>query len=420
MKIHSLIISTCIFFTSLAYAQNKSIEELISEVDFSKEGVIVSEQEKEAVISSMKLARNLAKLATEKNGYPYRRDVHVKGTGCVRAEFSVNGDIPKRFQHSIFSDPGQTYLAWVRFSNGDTLVNPDKKADARGMAIKVMGVTGEKIAPEFSGAATQDFLMINNPVFFNRNIFDYADDMRYLSKLERTKWFISLFPPRFHPRELQRAAKIVSKKINTPFEPQYYSMLPYQLGQTDIKFSAKACNGMVFNEKPNKDNKDYLTEIMQEKLMTQGACFDFMVQPKVAGANMPLDNAIVRWSEEASPFIPIARLQIPPQDIMSEEQMKFCENLSMNPWHGVGDWLPKGSLSRGRRLVYHIVSSFRHDNNKVKSTQPINWCLNGAKDCDNAKTVNVTKSKWPLPRCFDSLYRPLDNKEFEDTCESAN
>ncbi len=417
MKISKIIISLLALNMSFVYAQGKSIEDLINEIDFAKEGVTVSEQEKEAVIKSIKLAKQVSRAAEKINGLPYRRDAHAKATGCLRAEFSVNGDIHPRFQHSIFSEPGKTYLAWIRFSNGDMVVQSDKKPDARGMAIKVMGVEGAKIAPELAGPPVQDFIMTNTPAFFNRNIYDYVEDLHYLSKLQRTKWFISLFPPRFHPRLLYRAVQTVSKKIDTPLDSQYFSMLPYQLGDTNVKFSTRVCEGMLFNEKPNKDDFDYLTDIMQEKLSTQGACFDFMVQPKVAGANMPLDNAAAIWSEKESPFIPIARLQIPPQNFTSEAQMQFCENLSMNPWNGVGDWLPQGSLNRARRLVYHAVSAFRHGKNQAKTVYPDDWCLNDSQACDNAKMVNISKSKWPLPRCFDSMFRPVDGKEEKSVCE---
>ena len=208
-------------------------------------GMNISQQEQEAIKKAMQYGREISRIAETKNGLPYRRDAHAKATGCLRATFSVNGDIPEHFQHSIFANPAQEYEAWIRFSNGDMLVQPDSKGDARGMAIKVMGVDGEKIAPELEGAKTQDFIMTNTPAFFNRNVFDYVDDMYYLSKLQRTKWFISLFPPRLHPKLLYRAAQTVSAKINSPFDPQYYSMLPYDLGGVELKFSAKACPGMT-------------------------------------------------------------------------------------------------------------------------------------------------------------------------------
>lgn len=122
-------------------------------------------------------------------------------------------------------------------------------------------------------------------------------------------------------------------------------------GGTELKFSAKACPGMHFPENENKDDVDYLTKVMAAQLKDQGACFDFMLQEKVASADMPIDDATVIWSEKASPFVPVARINIPPQNFTSEKQMAFCENLSMNPWHGVGQWQPLGSLNRARRLV---------------------------------------------------------------------
>lgn len=384
-------------------------------------GMEVSEIEKAAIMSSIKSARQVSKISQTKNGLPYRRDAHAKATGCLRATFTVNGDIPQRFQHSIFSSPTKEYEAWIRFSNGDMLVQSDSKPDARGMAIKVMGVNGEKIAPELSGDNTQDFIMTNTPAFFNRNIMDYAEDLTYLAKLQRTRWFISFFPPRLHPKQLYRAIQTVSGKIDTPLEPQYYSMLPYRLGDNELKFSAKPCPGMHYPEVKDKSSKDFLTTAMADQLATQGACFDFMVQPKIPGANMPIDDATVIWSEKKSPFIPVARVNIPPQSFTSEAQQMFCENLSMNPWHGVDEWMPLGSLNRARRLVYNAVSKYRHGKNDVVRKEPDSWCFEnrdaeGKETCDVAHYLHETKSKWPLPRCFDSQAKLVDGKTLVSEC----
>ena len=238
-------------------------------------------------------------------------------------------------------------------------------------------------------------------------MFDYVDDMYYLSKLQRTKWFISLFPPRLHPRLLYRAIQTVSGKIDSPLQPQYYSMLPYNLGGTELKFSAKACPGMAPIGEVDKSNQDYLTEVMAEHLKAKGACFDFMVQEKVAGANMPIDDASVVWSEEDSPFIPIARVNIPPQDFTRLEQQNFCENLSMNPWHGVEGWEPIGSLNRARRLVYNAVSTYRHEKNEEKRTEPDSWCFEPGAQCDLNQYFHRTKSHWPLPMTFDPQWKPV-------------
>src|SRR5450432_989467 len=74
-----------------------------------------------------------------------RRDVHSKATGVLDAEFRVNAPLPDDLAKGIFI-PGEAYRAWIRFSNGSG--NPDQSDaidDARGMAIKLLDVTGEKI-----------------------------------------------------------------------------------------------------------------------------------------------------------------------------------------------------------------------------------------------------------------------------------
>lgn len=361
-------------------------------------------EQRAAVESSIQSAREISRRAEGVNGLPYRRDAHAKATGCARAIFSVNGDIPARFQHSLFAQPAAEYQAWVRFSNGDFLVQSDSKPDARGMAIKVMGVAGEPVAPELGKHGTQDFIMTNTKAFFNRNIFDYAEDMTYLAKFERTRWFISLFPPRLHPKQFYRAIQTVSSTIDNPLQPQYYSMLPYQLGETVLKYSVRPCPGMRFRAAEDRDASDYLTVEMQHSLANGGACFDFLVQPQVPGSYMPIDDATAIWSEKDSPFQPIARLTLPPQTIGGSAQREFCENLSMNPWHGVDAWRPLGSLSNARRLVYNAVSQYRHEKNDVPRIEPRNWCLPlGTASCDGDPGLIESHPRWPLPRIFDPL-----------------
>ncbi len=77
-----------------------------------------------------------------------RRDAHPKAHGCVRAEFHVMETLPNHLAKGVFI-PGKTYQAWIRFSNGSRdATRADIKGDARGMAIKIMGVSGKKILEE--------------------------------------------------------------------------------------------------------------------------------------------------------------------------------------------------------------------------------------------------------------------------------
>ncbi|MYM64395.1 catalase family protein [Pseudomaricurvus sp. HS19] len=411
-----LLLSTLLPIVAAAddAAGTTSVPEWVQQLDLS-----LPAGEQKAIVSAMHSSMTISNRAEETNGLPYRRDAHAKATACVRATFTVNGDIPARYRHSVLSEPGREYKAWVRFSNGDFLVRPDNTPDARGMAVKVMGVEGDPIAPEFSGPPTQDFIMTNSPAFFNRNVFDYADTATYLAKFDRTGGFIGLLPPRLHWPQLLRAKQTVSTRIDNPLGTRYYSMLPYQLGNTVLKFSSRPCSGSHYPPAENKDHPDFLTTQVKQSLENGAACFEFMVQPKVTAADMPVDDATTIWSEQDSPFIPVARLHIPPQQLGGLPQQEFCENLSMNPWHGVGDWQPLSSLNRARRVVYNAVSQFRHGKNQVAVTQPDSWCVPGAEEpCSDQQGLIIHKPKWPLPRCFDHLAQPVDGSTLESECGS--
>src|SRR3990167_6824481 len=48
-------------------------------------------------------------------------------------------------RHGVFSQPGKTWQAWVRLSNGNAYPQFDRARDARGMALKLLDVPGEKL-----------------------------------------------------------------------------------------------------------------------------------------------------------------------------------------------------------------------------------------------------------------------------------
>lgn len=407
-----------LLFSTLLFSANGSAQDPQALDSLDTLGMEISDAERAAIASSINSAREISRAAQRHNEGPYRRDAHAKATGCLRAEFEINGDIPAQFQHGVFAEPGRRYQSWIRFSNGDMLVQPDGKGDARGMAIKLMGADKRPIAPELGTTGTQDFIMTNTPAFFNRNIFDYAENIAHLAKLDRTGWFVSLWPPRLHFKEMIRARQTISSKINTPLAEQYFSMLPYRLGQTELKFSARPCDGADYPISIDQSKPNFLTTQMTENLKRGSACFDFMVQPRIADAEMPLDDATVIWEEEESAFIPIARIHIPPQTFTGTAQQAFCENLSMNPWHGVGEWQPLGSLNRARRVVYHAVSEFRHRQNDAPQLTPTGWCIpDSEQPCTPHQGLNIRKPTWPLPRCFDPHYHPLDGSQVDSSCD---
>ncbi len=97
-----------------------------------------------------------------------RRDAHPKMHGVVKAEFTVKSGLPDALRVGIFKEP-HTFRAWIRFSNQDGSINPDIDRDLRGMAIKLMGVPGEKLLEQELQEQTQDFILISSNVFVTDN-----------------------------------------------------------------------------------------------------------------------------------------------------------------------------------------------------------------------------------------------------------
>ena len=104
---------------------------------------------------------------------PMRRQIHTKMHGCVKAQFIIEQDLPEHLRVGVFAIP-RTYNAWVRFSNANTIPKPDKKKDVRGVAIKLLGVPGEKLLTQERYEQTQDFLLMNSETFFSRNVDEFS------------------------------------------------------------------------------------------------------------------------------------------------------------------------------------------------------------------------------------------------------
>jgi catalase len=308
-------------------------------------------------------------------GRPFTRDVHSKAHGCVRARFDV-GEPDPRLRHGLFARAG-TYDAWLRFSSGNTLVQSDGIRDARGFALKVMGVPGEKLLPAERDAATQDFVMINSPRFFIRTLPDYEEFASALSRGSRYGWFFggpSWKPWRWHLRELYLAARTLQPPPASLLQTRFFSLSAYRLGPSQfVKYSARPCEPRKPSRADKGDNR--LRDVLVAELAQGEGCFDLLVQLQVAGRNMPVEDATVLWSEKDSPFLQVARVTVPRQQFNTPEQDAFCENLSFTPWHSLPDHEPVGVMNRIRRAVYQEISRYRHAKNAAPRAEPRGFCL---------------------------------------------
>ena len=258
----------------------------------------------------------------------------------------------------------------VRFSNGhfNLATSQDYNNDARGMALKLMGIRGKPLERDGINGSTQDFLMANTPVFFVRNMPDYNS---FIAKPEnlRAFFFPGLNPFKWRVRELFAGKRVLSPPPASVLDPVYFSITPYKLGPRNIKFAARPCNARAADEPVIDEHTgpDFLREQLREELDQTAACFIFQVQAQPPDANgLSLDDATQAWNEEDAPFVPLATISIPRQDFSGDEQAQFCENLSFSPWHALPEHRPLGQLNRLRRHAYPASSDYRHEQNQAQ------------------------------------------------------
>jgi catalase len=308
------------------------------------------------------------------SGKPVPRGQHAKQHGCVKADFAIADDLPAALRWGVFQQPGSRFLAWIRFSNARA--QDDRMPDGHGMAIKLMGVSGQKLLEGQEHEQTQDFLLIDHPVFFVKNALEFADfeaallemasadSWLSLEKLSLAKYFLT------RPQELLIVAQLATHLPSNPLEERYWSATPYQLGPQAVKYSVMPRGGLTPIAAP-KLSANHLRESMKCHLATTaGASFDVFVQPQVDSETTPIEDATREWEEKLAPSFRVATIHVPPQVFDNDEQMQFGENLSLNPWHCLPEHRPLGGINRLRKAVYSAMSDFRHKLNNVRSSEP--------------------------------------------------
>lgn len=302
---------------------------------------------------------------------PVYRGQHAKSTGDVKARLIVDPDRPAETRFGIF-ESDRTFETIVRFSNGSGSMNPDANRDARGMAIKVLGVEGPRAFEESGDTDTQDFVMINFPVF------PFRDARQYRKFMAWRRFFVgklgsignAIAPLAFFiPWRFDQFAKIgvrLAGKSRSPLVESYFSMSPYRLGSRAIKFKVVP-QPINFEDLPSaesaeKHRTDQLSRALTQHLISREARFDFEVQFQQDPREMPIEDPTVVWDEAVSKPVKVATLIIDPVDLTSPEAIAFresVENMSFNPWHALEAHRPLGGINRLRKAVYQASTHAR-------------------------------------------------------------
>ena len=272
------------------------------------------------------------------------RLLHRKPVFAARATFEVLADPPAEARHGLFATPAR-YSAVARLSNGSFDVQANAKADIRGFAVKVMGVTG----PSALGGVTdsQDFLFINHDLFASRTSDDFVDVAVAAARGQPALlvWLFRTFGLRGALSRLKTLAAALGKPFSGFATETFNTVLPIAIGP----YAARVRLSPSAPALPSR--KDFELD-MRDRLGAGPVVYDIALQFFVDEAITPIENPTIAWPEAQSPFVNVGRLTLdgPADDV---EAMKF------DPWGGLADHRPLGEIMRARKAAYYLSQKGR-------------------------------------------------------------
>jgi hypothetical protein len=283
-----------------------------------------------------------------------RRALHAKPNVVTHATFEVLSGLPAHAAVGLFATP-KTYQAVVRFSNGTGGVQPDRRPDVRGVAVKVLGVGGIKLIPGMEQAPTQDFLAILTPAVpfhtpeeFVWVVVNSASPLSFLPKA-----LVRLGPGRAL-KVLGALQKNLGKPVPSLAINRYFSALPIRFGDYAAKYSFVPMGATASGETPDDLGAELAGRVAKGPLT-----WELQVQFFTDERTTPIEDPTVDWP---TPYTPVARLTVAKQDVQSERGQKlasWAEHLSFDPWHAQQEFRPIGAMMRSRSAAYRVSTQAR-------------------------------------------------------------
>ena len=290
---------------------------------------------------------------------------NTKTFGVLRGEFTVLPGLPANLGRGLFAEP-RTYPAWVRFSGPGPYAPPDiEDLGQCSVGIKVMGVPGPKLMDD--ERFTQDLILVSPASFVTPNIRENAKMQRWVRAKAPLGYAINPFDSHLLHMFMQL---LYSPMHANPLEVQYYSNVPFLLGEDQaVEYSLRPRESPT-TRIPARPAENYLRDAMTSSLAAGPKSFDFLVQVQTDSHLMPIEDATVKWPESLSPYVPVARLDLPAQRFTSDAQLAFADVLRYNPWHSLPDHKPLGNSNRARRTMYWELAKLRQAMNDVQHVEP--------------------------------------------------
>ena len=310
------------------------------------------------------------------------RDAHAKSNGLLKGELTVHADLPPALRQGVFATP-RTYQVVARLSSAPSDIHTDEIPAARGFALKLIGVEGERLAPEIGGH-NQDFLMVNFPALAFGTIAKYQ---RMLALLEANSHAPDTFQ-RLLAGTAHGAKQLVESLGGTagatldglardnhhPLGETYHTQAAIRFGDYIAKLALHPASSSVRSlaGQPVEDvGYAGLRDAVSAHFASHGAEYTLTAQVCTDLAAMPVEDAAIAWRTDLSPHQPIATLRFAPQATANPARQVYGDDvLSFNPWNGVAAHQPLGGIMRIRRAAYERSTAYRHAMNAQPRVEP--------------------------------------------------
>lgn len=310
------------------------------------------------------------------------RAVHAKAHGILEGELTIDAGLPPELAQGLFATPGKhKVLARISTNPGDILT--DKIALPRGLAIKVHDVEGERL-PGAEGA-TQDFVMVNSPVFMAPTAQKFLGNLKLLAKTtdraEGAKVALSTVLSGINKAlgavgiDASSLAAMGGAPNVDPLGETYYSATAFRYGDYIAKFSlvpvAPELVALTGEEVDTSEDDNAIRNRVRREMRSIDGNWELRVQLCRDLEKQPIEDATVEWLEEDSPFQRVAVLTLPNQDSWAEDRVtKVNDEMRFSPWTGLAAHLPLGNINRARKPAYEYSAQFRERFNGCPIHEP--------------------------------------------------
>ena len=311
------------------------------------------------------------------------RSLHAKSHALLEGELEVLGDLPAPLAQGMFARPGR-YPVVMRLSTNRGDIHDDTISVPRGMALKAIGVSGERL-PGSDGQVTQDFVLVNQPFFTERDLRVFRRNLGFVDATTNTgqAWKkvvaatlrLVVAAVRALGGWAPNMTTVGGHPLAHPLGETFYSQVPFRHGDYVAKIALAPISPALKSLKnapvPLHGRPNGLREAVIDFFRTNGAEWELRVQLRTDEAAMPIEDASAEWPEDQSPYLPVARVTVPPQPAWSEARARQVDDgLAFSPWHGLEAHRPLGSVNRARLDAYVEGARFRAERNRCPIHEP--------------------------------------------------